>query len=448
MLFPLRGRRLLLAGAIAIACVLQSGCGGDSTVTTISGPGLSNVPAVSVVTADAPTGPNTTEIVVDSGPAKAFSLGVTNVPYVTVTVCAPGSTTQCATIDHVFLDTGSIGLRVLKSAVAPLALTAIDAPADAAAGTPAGIGAECYPFVLGAVWGTLALADVSIGGESAAALPVQIIDDSTTPAIAAPADCVAAANGELMNSAPALQANGVLGVGMIAYDCGVTCVNGAYAGGHALYWSCPSPTACVPAPMPVDRQVQNPVAHFAVDNNGTIIILPALPALGTGVAKGRLVFGIGTQANNQIAPSANLIHVDANPVSPTYLYFSTQIGANAYPNSYIDSGSNALFFDDRTIPRTCSNSAGANGGWYCPPMPLQLNATLADTLGGAAQTGFSLVSADTLFATSNTAFANLGGSAGQSSGAFVWGLPFFFGRPVYTSIWGQVLSPNGPWNAF
>ncbi len=61
---------------------------------------------------------------------------------------------------------------------------------------------------------------------------------------------------------------------------------------------------------------------------------------------------------------------------------------------------------------------------------------------------FSIASADALFSTSSDAFANLGGSVNQGAGTFVWGLPFFYGRSVYTSIWGQALSPIGPWNAY
>ena len=46
------------------------------------------------------------------------------------------------------------------------------------------------------------------------------------------------------------------------------------------------------------------------------------------------------------------------------------------------------------------------------------------------------------------ALASLGGSVGQGAKTFVWGLPFFYGRAVYTSIWGQALSATGPWYAF
>ncbi len=431
-----------LQPCVALLLIALAGCGGgNSTVTTTTG---------RVVSVDTPTGPNTTEIVVDTGPDSGFSLGAANIPYVTVTVCSPGSTTNCATVDHVFLDTGSIGFRVLKSALAQVALAPVNVPADAASSTPAGPAAECYPFVLGAVWGPLASADLHIAGETASSLPIQVIDDSTTPAYAAPSNCGSAANGGLLNSVGTLQANGILGVGMIRYDCGLICVTGDYSGGYTLYYACPStPSSCVPAAIPVDLQMQNPVAYFPVNNNGTIITLPTLPELGAYVAKGRLVFGIGTQSNNQIPVTAKMYLVDPDPHNATYLYLSTAVGGRTYQNSYIDSGSNAFFFEDPSIPKSCASSSGSTtGGWYCPASVVNLSATVTDSIGTSGQVDFSVASADVLFSGASAAFANLAGSVGQDASTFVWGLPFFFGRSVYTSIWGQALSPNGPWFAF
>ncbi len=435
--------RRLAALVAPLLALWLAGCGGSSTETTVTGgPGP--------VSLDTPTGSNTTEIVVDTGPASGFSLGVANVPYVTVTVCAPGSATSCTTIDHVFLDTGSYGLRILKSKVASLALPGIAVPADAPTHTPAGRALECYPFVLGAVWGPLASADVRVGGESASSLPIQLIDDATPMSDAAPAACLAAANGGLQKSVSGLQANGILGVGMVAIDCGIGCRDGNYSSGYTLYYSCPGPSgsACTPAAIPLALQTQNPVAHFAVNNNGTMIVMPALPEVGATLVKGRLVFGIGTQTNNQIPPSAKMLFVDANPADPGYLYFPTTSGTTTYPDSYIDSGSNAYFFDDASLPKTCKSSSATGAGWYCPSVAQKRSATITDNFGATASVDYSVANADVLFQSSSVAFAGLAGSAGQGANAFVWGMPFFYGRTVFTSIWGQALSPNGPWNAF
>jgi hypothetical protein len=518
----------------ALLLVLFAGCGGgDSSVTTCSGGALAaavcssgGVPTTVALT-NPPTGPNTTEVIVDSGTAGGFSSTAANVPYVTVTICPPSPgaaiTAGCVTIDHVFLDTGSYGLRLLKSSLvtpsgASLALPELTLPANVSFNSPAGTAKECYPFVLGGIWGPIAKADVHIGGEAAAAIPIQVIDDPSNATLGQQADCITAAGGQptlddcvakggtlaactasaaskfLFSTSASLQANGILGVGMLPYDCGLTCTSPLnYAGFFVQYYVCPDSVAanCRPAAVDTAQQVQNPVVHFIAndsnpqhDDNGTIVSLPDLSPIGAGVAKGSLVFGIGTRNNNQIAATAKMIVADVNPYietvtgganstpkavatctpsttttcasNPSYLYFATTVGSSSYPDSYIDSGSNAFFFTDPSISNGCASSTGsaATGGWYCPPgaAPVARSATLRDWLGNTASANFSIASADLLFSTSSTAFNNLGGSMGSSapgaSQTFVWGLPFFYGRSVYTSIWGQALSPNGPWNAF
>ena len=447
--------------AVLLAAVLAACGGGTTTEVTYTWP-PGTQPPVDLAEVTTPTGANTTEIVVDTGPSTGFSLGAANIPYVTVTVCAPGSRTACVTIDHVILDTGSYGLRVFKSKVAALGLPAVTLAADplAAPPTPQGSAVECYPFVVGGLWGPLAEADVLIASEEANQIPIHLIDDSGNAASAATADCASAAGQQVLSSVKELQANCVLGVGMVGLDCGSTCAVGDYTGQHVQYYRCTDATStasCAPSAIPHTQQTQNPVKHFAVNNNGTVIHLPSLPLLGATVAKGRLVFGIGTDpsGNNQIADSAKMYAIDTDPgpdpkqLSPTYLYITTSVGATNYIQSYIDSGSNALFFEDTSISQTCDVSSGsAQSGWFCPKDTLQRTATLTDALGNSGPVAFAIANADGLFSTSSTAFANLGGSVGQGAQTFVWGLPFFYGRSVYTSIWGQALSGNGPWYAF
>ena len=160
------------------------------------------------------------------------------------------------------------------------------------------------------------------------------------------------------------------------------------------------------------------------------------------------MFGIGTQTNNQIPPAAKMLFVDANPADPGYLYFPTTAGATTYADSYIDSGSNAFFFDDASLSKACKSSSASGAGWYCPATLQRRNATVTDSFGTTASVDYSVADADLLFQSSNVAFAGLAGSAGQGANTFVFGMPFFYGRTVFTSIWGQALSPNGPWNAF
>lgn len=430
-----------------LAALVLAACGGNSTEVIQSGGGLNGDPTVQEVVLDQPTGDNTTEVVVDEGPVEAFALGVTNVPYVTVVVCQPGSDTACVTIDHVLLDTGSVGLRLLRSAVTGLALPAVELPADPGRGLPAGPAVECYPFVLGGLWGPVLTADVRLGGKRAPAIPIQVIDDGASPRYAAPQDCIDAADGTLLSSITSLQAKGVLGIGMIGYDCGLACDQPSADGGFIQYYACPNGT-CSPGRAPAALQLQNPIVHFETDNNGSLILLPALPELGAARVRGRLVLGIGTQSNNQLPAQPRFAFANTDTTDAAYLYVTTRMEGRDFPFSYIDSGSNGIFFDDATLPRTCAAATGTVSPWFCPSTVLRRTATLQDATGGTADVSFSIGNADVLFSTSNVGFANLGGTAGQDAGSFVWGLPFFFGRPVYTAIWGQDLALQGPWWAF
>lgn len=56
---------------------------------------------------------NVASLIVDSGfNGKAF-----NRAFITITVCEPGSATNCKTFDHILVDSGSTGLRINQSAM-------------------------------------------------------------------------------------------------------------------------------------------------------------------------------------------------------------------------------------------------------------------------------------------------------------------------------------------
>ena len=104
-------KRLMILSALLLlaACGGGGGGGGGST------PPPSPAPPPSTLT-------NFVTVTVDQGPA-ALNTGpnaytASNVPYASVTICAPGSAANCQTIDHVLVDTGSVGLRIFKSVVA------------------------------------------------------------------------------------------------------------------------------------------------------------------------------------------------------------------------------------------------------------------------------------------------------------------------------------------
>ncbi|MGC2551350.1 MAG: DUF3443 family protein, partial [Candidatus Sulfotelmatobacter sp.] len=124
---------------------------------------------------------------------------------------------------------------------------------------------------------------------------------------------------------------------------------------------------------------------------------------------------------------------------PSTLNFNTSFnGTNYSDTAFIDSGSNGYFFNDSSIP-TCSSSAD----FFCPTSMLNLSATTQGFTSGTGTVNFSVANADTLFTDfpNDAAFGDLAGPAG-SQAYFDWGLPFFYGRNVYTAIEGAT-APGG-----
>lgn len=113
----------------------------------------------------------------------------------------------------------------------------------------------------------------------------------------------------------------------------------------------------------------------------------------------------------------------------------------SYPVSFIDSGSNGLFFLNSSVPGVPASCSDQNS-WYCPTTsPDNLTAQNQGTnMSSPVSVSFSIENADTLFSNNsgmNTAFSTLGGHnclQGGSDCAFDWGLTFFFGRNMFTAI--------------
>src|SRR5205823_4211896 len=113
-------------------------------------------------------------------------------------------------------------------------------------------------------------------------------------------------------------------------------------------------------------------------------------------------------------------------------FFTTAYKGTTMTASFIDSGSNGLFFNDSSLA-TCSDSSD----FYCPSSPLALAATtIASDNSASANILFSIVNVDNLPV--NITAVSVGGPNGSphSSGnnSFDWGLPFFFGRTVFVGF--------------
>lgn len=419
-----RATRGVLTTILFAGCGLLAACGGGSSTGFAGVGGGSGSPGGGTGSSGG-TGLNTVPVTVDAGPA---GVGAVNTLYTTVTVCAPGSATKCQTIDHVQVDTGSTGLRILASALGAGVQPADLPQANDAYGNPVD---ECVQFADGYSWGAVRSADVTIGSELAMAVPVQVVADPA--AGATPASCV---QGPQENTVQSFGANAILGVGNFLSDCGIDCATGAIPG---TYYDCPSGGACVPVAVPVAAQLQNPVALFPSDNNGVILDLPAVPSPAATV-DGSMIFGIDTQSDNAFPASAGLYTLD--PYYGTLTTFYYGIG---YPSSFIDSGSNGYFFTDDTLT-TCADQPA----FYCPPSTQSLQASIEGLNGVTANIAFSVDNADTDFATNGAALPDLAGPAGTNlQGSFDWGLPFFYGRPVYVAFEANsAAGVAGPWVGF
>ncbi len=442
-------KRLGAIGAIG-SMVLLAACGGgggggsttSSPSTTTTNPSTTTTTTTTTTT---PTLTNFTTLTIDGGPS-ALTTNPNgyiddNVAFVSVTLCAPGSTTNCQTIDHVQVDTGSTGLRILASAINASLLSAMPTETDASS-NPVG---ECFGYVDGYTFGSVRQADFQIGGEKVASLPLQAIADTGVYATV-PSTC-SSGGGTNLNTLLALGANGVIGIGVMATDCDAACTTaGGY--GAAIYYDCPSTgcasiiarSASTTAPF---QQLPNPVAAMSVDNNGTIMSLPASPTAGEASMTGALYFGIGTQTNNGLGSATVLTTTSSTSRNGAGL-ITVNFNNTVLDESFIDSGSNYYIFSDSTLPQCTEKNFT---GYFCPSSPVTLTTTLVGANGTSVSANIVINNAETFFDNTNAVVPGIGGPPSQFNQSNIYpdsfdlGLPFFYGRNVYTAI--ENLSAGG-----
>ncbi len=398
--------RRLGRSAPALAALGLLACAQGSTT-----PNASPTPPASVPSPTPPS--NVQPIVVDAGPSQSS----VNLAFTTLTVCVPG-TSSCQTLDHVIVDTGSSGLRLLSSA-----LTIPLPPMNDPAGAPIG---DCTQFVEGYLWGPVLTADVQIAGARASNIPVQALAAPGFPGV--PSACSSSGPAAL-DTLTSVGAAGLLGVGLFQQDCGPACAASG-ASNPGLYYSCPA-SGCGVVAQSVGLQVTNPVARFPTDNNGVLIQLPAVPPGGAASVNGSMIFGIGTRPNNSLGTATVYRPGGSGEIS-------TVFRGQSFPASYIDSGSNGIYFLDAATTglATCTKSSS----FYCPSGPVSLSATIQGSNGSLGSLDFTIANADALFAFPYAALPELGGPA---AGTFDWGLPVFYGRSVFTAI-ELANTPAGP----
>jgi Protein of unknown function (DUF3443) len=413
----MRTLAIVRVGALLAASLLSACIGNKDPVAPAGG-------------SAAPT-PNVLPLTVDAGPSAA--MGQINHAYVTVKVCAPGSQTQCADIDHVLLDTGSSGLRLVRSVLAAGGVT-LASETDAQGRAIE----ECMSFGGGQTWGPVVLADIAVAGEVAGKVPVQLMDDTNAGA-PPPANC--GTDVTLINDVSGFGANGVFGAGVFAQDCGMACVNPATP--LALYYGCDSAGTCTAENIPLASQVTNPVAMFATDNNGIIVSLPNLQnANGDTSVTGELIFGLATQTDNAL-PNMGVTVLGADAQGD---FTATYNGGMTVLPALIDSGNDSYAFDD---PAMATCASGKYVGYYCPAVAPQSVYAVNTGVGinnATSRVDFAIADPNS-FVASAAAFINLGGGGGSTR--FTWGMPFFYGRKVYFGIEQRTAGPyTGPFYAY
>lgn len=250
--------------------------------------------------------------------------------------------------------------------------------------------------------------DLSIGSEQASALPVQIIGDLGTTNV--PSSCTN--GGASANSASALGANGILGIGPAPNDCGTLCATQTTSSNN--YYACPNGNNanCAVTLVPVTQQVANPVHRFA-DSSGVSVQMPNVSSSGQASATGTLTFGLPDLTGKTVMTSTT-----TGDVSATFL------GRNV--TAFFDTGSNAYFFND-SGQTVCSR----NTQFYCPSATASYSATLTGQNGTAGTVSMSVANADSLFANPSTfAFNNIAGPFGSSAWLDI-GMPHFYGKTIY-----------------
>lgn len=338
-----------------------------------------------------------------------------NRPFVQVTVCEPNSP-NCQTIDDILLDTGSSGLRLLASALDPrLSFPAVTDDSGRQVG-------HCTIFGGGqqASWGAVRKADLKLGAMEARDLSVEIVNEPAFTPV--PGDC----RNRAQRVTEDFGFNGVLGIGMVDSLCGSACENGIPS--HPLYYGC-NDSACAGTRLPINRQVRNPIVLFASDyNNGSALTFPRVESGSTEPVVGTITFGIGTQANNQLGNAKIFRSDNSGLIAATYRGVRTA--------ALLDTGSSYISFYDPDLPRCPPPLSHL----YCPGSGAYTVTAINESTTGVRDN----VTVNIISPASNQPLAVAPYGRATASGERVtWGLPFYFGRTIFTAIEGRN-TPAGP----
>jgi hypothetical protein len=346
-------------------------------------------------------------------------------PYTNVKVCAPGSTTNCQIFDHIIVDSGSDGMRLVASSVKSALLHAMPTVTTGTARAQRVV-TECEVYVSSYTYGPLKTADVYIAGKIVKGFPIQMIG---APGFPVPAACSNQGPGFTeTDNETSFDGNGLIGVAFSLSDTG-------------MFFNCLSTgTGCTE--NTTYPGIPNLTTKFSSDNNGVVISLPSIPLSGSASpVMGALIFGVGTQTNN--TPPAGTIPLFNDPSQGI---FNIHAGGHT-AQAYIDSGTNDLVIAGPWA--ICSDATQ----YYCPANNTPISMGLYSISGTVPQfnIGFTIGNADNLMGEGDVAYndiAEVASSQSSLTGTFALGLATFFGRTEYFVFNGQSSKLGvGPINA-
>ncbi len=386
-------RRIFGTGGILAILLSLSGCGGSSSSPSTPAPSC---------TGGTPPGLSDT-----ASPLPVYEstcAGTVNIPVVTLHICVPGTST-CQDVPNILVDFGSTGLRL--SHTLPIAG---ELPQEQIGGQPL---YECYYFESGYNYGPVVTATVTLDGQSVQ-VPVQISNSS----LSAPCGNIVSPTSPSAPFQPYY--NGILGVLFPQYD---------DLDSSAIYLEGSQSSVVNPSQS---ETVQNPVYLLPISSNDGVLLTistkvsssQGAPSFTGTLTFGALSSGTGTQLQTDRYGEI------------TATYPSSGTGSTHY-SAFFDTGSNGFFFDNSLIPQCTGNDSG----FFCGNASSQTVTFSSPTSSSSNKftLHFSIVSAQTLFATGNTVFSTLGGF---QSDLFDAGFPaFLYGHNIGLS-WTSTCSPS------
>jgi hypothetical protein len=208
-----------------------------------------------------------------------------------------------------------------------------------------------------------------------------------------------------------------------------------------MYFSCIG-NNCSGTTVSLANQVQNPVdllndgTHN--DTQGVVMDMTVHAVTATSpspTVTGTLTFGF----------SANPTTIGANAIyraeqAGMYGEFNTIFNGQTLASSFIDSGSNALFYPSIAAQTPLCDSQG----FLCPPVGTPASYTASNygfnDAGPGTNVSFQINNAEAMFNTGDRVLPNLGVDIEQSGatfvGAFDWGFPFFYNKKIWVGTNG------------